>query len=60
MVKDDSAEKTAAEPIASDDGLVLVSWHDWIRLIRVASLRELQQKKKSQNSGTSSSRDRET
>jgi hypothetical protein len=45
MVKDDSAEKTAAELIAmADDRLALVSWHDWIRLIRVAALREFREK----------------
>lgn len=59
MVKDD-LDKAAAEQAAIEDRLVLVSWHDWIRLIREAALREEQQKKKSQNSGTSISLERDT
>jgi hypothetical protein len=62
MVTDNSAEKIEAALIAGDDDdrLVLISVHDWIKLLRAAAIRELQQKKKAQNSGTSSSLERDT
>ncbi len=59
MVKDESEEK-ADEQAAIEDRLALVSLHSWIRLIRAAALREEQQRRKSQNSGTSISLDRPT
>ena len=42
MVTDNSAEKIEAELIASDDDdrLVLISVHDWIKLLRAAAIRE--------------------